>query len=179
MNFYTRQMRLSLVATVCTVLGAILILSACGEEQSATAEHAVPPAGVPARGATAPAEAAGATEVPTTRRSCRAQLRGFLGSLVALRDDLVVGLDYRSYLDEVREARFAYEGIRMNGLRLECLIAAGTTAERAFNLYIDAANAWGDCLTTASCETSSVEPELQRKWARASDLISRAQRGLG
>jgi hypothetical protein len=160
-------MRLCLAATVGTLLGAILILSACGEEQSATAERA------------ASSTAAATTAAPATQRPCRAQLRGFLGSLVSLRDDLVVGLDYRSYLGEVREVRFAYEGIRTGRLGLECLIAAGTTAERAFNLYIDAANAWGGCLTRASCETSSVEPELQRRWARASDLVSRAQRGLG
>jgi hypothetical protein len=163
MNFYTSQMRLSLAATVCTLLGAILILSACGEEQSATAERV----------------ASSTAAAPTARRSCRAQLRGFLGSLDGLREDLVVGLDYRSYLGEVREVRFAYEGIRTERLGLECLLAAGTMAERAFNLYIDAANAWGDCLTTASCKTSAVEPELQRRWARASDLITRAQRGLG
>ena len=172
-------MRLSLAATVCTLLGSILILSACGEEQSATAERAAPSAGAAAREATVMTEAQATAEVSATRRFCRAQLRGFLVSLVTLRDDLVAGLDYRSYLGEVREVRFAYEGIRTGRLGLECLIAAGTTAERAFNLYIDAANAWGDCLTTASCETSSVEPELQRRWARASDLISRAQRGLG
>jgi hypothetical protein len=164
-NFYTSQMRLTSAATVGTLLGLVLMFGACGGEESATAERVT----------TSTAKA----KPSPAKGSCGAQLRGFVRSLVDLRERLVAGLDYRGYLSEVRGVRIAYEGVEIGGLGLDCLIAGATAAERAFNLYIDAANAWGDCLTDAACETASVEPGLQRKWALASDLVSRAQRDLG
>jgi hypothetical protein len=160
--------RLSSAATVGTLLGLILILilPGCGGEPAVSAGgKANAPTAAPAQGSGA-------------ERTCRAQLRGFVGSLDALRELLATGLDYASYLREVRGVRAEHAAIRAAKLAIGCLIASGTPAERAFNQYIDAANAWGECLTKASCEIESIEPELQRRWARAGDLISAAQRGL-
>ncbi len=50
-------------------------------------------------------------------------------------------------------------------------------AEKALNQNIEATNAWGDCLAE-SCDLTTVEPEIKRRWARASVLITDAQRGL-
>lgn len=111
-------------------------------------------------------------------RRCQGQLRPFLDSMGALRKSLAVGLSYREYLRELREVRAAYDGIRAERLEIGCLLAAGTPGERALNRYIEAANTWGDCLSTASCSTESIEPRLQRKWAIASDLLTFAQSGL-
>lgn len=160
-------MRLSAVATVCMMLGLALVLPACGEERAVSAEE----------GATTAAEGGGA-KAAAAAPPCRSQLRGFLGSLDALREKLATGLDYQSYLREVRGVRVIYAAIEAGRMAVGCLLASGAPAERAFNQYIDAANAWGECLTTATCETGSLEPELQRRWARASDLVSEAQRGL-
>jgi hypothetical protein len=159
-------MRLSSAATVCMLLGLALVLPACGGERTATAG-----------GTTRVVKGAEAGKVPAAG-SCRRQLRGFVGSLDALREQLATGLDYRGYLSQVRGVRVVYEGIRADRLAIGCLIASGTSAERGFNLYIDAANAWGECLATASCETAAIEPELQRRWSRAAELVSEAQRGL-
>lgn len=156
--------RLSSAATVGTLLGLMLILPGCGGESALSAGGM--------------ANAPNAAPAPGAERTCRAQLRGFVGSLDALRELLATGLDYASYLREVRGVRAEHAAIRAAKLPIDCLIVSGTPAERAFNQYIDAVNAWGECLTRASCEIESIEPELQRRWARAGDLISSAQHGL-
>jgi hypothetical protein len=53
--------------------------------------------------------------------------------------------------------------------------ATGTPAEAALNRYIEATNAWGDCLADASCTTTTIEPVLQRKWRVASGFLKEAQ----
>jgi len=161
-------MRLSSAATVGILLGLALMLSACGEDGSTAADR--------------PASTVSTSSVPTpTRptpvRACR-QLRGFIGAMVGVRDKLARGLSYDDYLGEVQSVRSLYREIEAGKLALGCLLASGGPGERAFNLYIDAANAWGDCLATASCDTRSIEPRLQRKWALAAHQLTVAQRGL-
>jgi hypothetical protein len=78
----------------------------------------------------------------------------------------------------VKGTRTVYARIRTGKLTAPCLLASGGPSERAFNLYIDAANAWGDCLATATCSTRSIEAKLQRKWARASHHLATAEKGL-
>jgi hypothetical protein len=95
-----------------------------------------------------------------------------------LRRKLAVGLTYEQYMRELRTVRGAYRAIPAERIRLGCLLGAGTPGERALNLYIEAGNAWGECLATASCRAESVEPELQRRWARAARLIGSAQAAL-
>jgi len=152
-------MRLS-TATVGMLLGLALVLSSCGEDRSA---------GAPPGTASAP---------PQRRPACREQLGGFLGSLSTLRRHLARGLSYEEYLPAVRRVRLVYDRVPEKKLSAACLFLAGGPAEGAFNLYIDAANAWGSCLTTASCSTTSVEPKLQRQWARASEKLTGAQRAI-
>ena len=160
-------MRLSSAATVGILLGLALMLSACGEDGTTAAEK--------------PASTVGTTSVPSpntaARSSCR-QLRPFLGSMAKLRDALARGLSYDDYLREVQGVRAVYARIDADKLYAGCLLASGGPAERAFNLYIDATNTWGDCLATVSCSTRSIEPKLQRKWARAAHQLTIAQRGL-
>lgn len=96
----------------------------------------------------------------------------------ALRGKLAVGVSYGEYLHGVNAARSAYREIPAGRVGLGCLLAAGTASERALNRYMVAANAWGECLTEASCGTRAVEPRLQREWARASALLSSARDGL-
>jgi hypothetical protein len=103
---------------------------------------------------------------------------GFLGAMDALRRRLAVGLAYEQYVDEVEGVRAAYRRIPTDRLAIECLTEVGTPAEEGFNVYIDAANAWGDCVGEAGCEAVTVEPVLQRKWRFASRFLSRAHRGL-
>ena len=158
-------MRLGQAATA-GVLSLALVLTACGDEPTSDSGQA-----------TAPGKAEPIARSSADAR-CRAQLRPFLDSMDALREDLAVGLSYEDYLDELREARKAYSRIRADRLPVGCLLVAAGAAERALNRYIDAANVWGDCLSTAVCETEAIEPKLQRRWALASDLLTSARSGL-
>lgn len=105
-------------------------------------------------------------------------LGSFVDSMADLRRKLAIGLSYEDYLSEVQGLRAAYAAIPDDRLALGCLLAAGTPGERALNRYMVAANVWGECLTTAACETATVEPRLQREWARASVLLNEAQAGI-
>ncbi len=161
-------MRLSSAATVGILLGLVLMLSACGEDGTTAAEK-------PAR--TTRTSSAPPPSATTIRSSC-SRLRPFLGSMTKLRNDLARGLSYDDYLREVQGVRSVYARIDAGKLTAGCLLASGGPAERAFNLYIDATNTWGDCLATVSCNTRSVEPKLQRKWALAAHQLATAQQGL-
>ena len=68
-----------------------------------------------------------------------------------------------------------YAAIPIDHLGLGCLATEGTSAERALNRYIDAANTWGECLADAACTTATVEPVLQRKWRAASRYLGEAE----
>lgn len=161
-------MRLSAVATVGILLGLALVLSACGEGGTTAAEK---------QARTTKTTTAPPRHARATRSSC-SRLRPFLTSMTRLRDDLARGLDYDEYLREVQGVRSVYARIDAEALSAGCLFAAGGPAEHAFNLYIDATNTWGDCLATASCDTRSVEPKLQRKWALAARQLNSARRGM-
>jgi hypothetical protein len=161
-------MRLSSAATVGILLGLALMLSACGEDGTTAADK---PASTTDTRSARPPHAA------TTGNSCR-RLRPFLGSMVKLRDDLARGLSYDDYLREVQGVRSVYARIDAGRLTAGCLLASGGPAERALNLYIDATNTWGDCLATVSCNTRSIEPKLQRKWALAARHLATARQGL-
>jgi hypothetical protein len=161
-------MRLSSAVTVGILLGLALILSACGEDGTTAAEKAA------STSRTAPTPSS--QPVPGGD-SCR-RLRPFVGSMTSLRDDLARGLSYDDYLREVQRVRSVYARIDADKLSAGCLLASGGPAERALNLYIDATNTWGDCRATVSCNTRTVEPKLQRKWALAAHQVTTAQQGL-
>ncbi len=157
-------MRPGAAATACALLCLAPALSSCGGDGDAAT-------GTPPRSGSAVSASR-----PAPHSSCALQLDGFIGSLTALRRSLSRGLSYTEYLPAVRSIRVAYRAIKTRDLAATCLLLAGGPAEQAFNLYIDAANAWGDCLTTVGCTTASVELKLQRKWTRASNALSKAQR---
>ena len=111
-------------------------------------------------------------------KRCQGQVGGFIGSMDSLRRRLAVGLAYEQYVQEVEGIRAAYRRIPTDELAIGCLNGVGTPGERGFNVYIDAGNAWGDCVGEAGCASATVEPLLQRKWRRASAFLSEAHRGL-
>lgn len=163
------------VAVACA-LAAALGLSACGggsDQVAADARtEAIPGSGAFAgRGGRASTPAAAAA-------SCSDQVGAFLDSMAALRTDLVAGLSYEQYVEEVEGIRGAYHRVPVAKLALGCLRAAGTPAESGLNKYIEASNAWTECVETPGCESATVEPALQSRWRQASKLLSEAQRGL-
>jgi hypothetical protein len=158
-------MRLSRMATVGILLVLALVLPGCGGDRTATAERK-------------PVARRSVDGRPPATTQCRRQLHGFLGAMSSLRRRLAVGLDYPGYLSAVHEARAAYGEVPVRRLGIGCLASAGTPGERALNRYLQAANAWGDCLASASCDLGAVEPRLQRRWALASDLLSSARQAV-
>jgi hypothetical protein len=111
----------------------------------------------------------------STGGTCRKILGSFLESMASLRRTLAGGLTYERYMGELRSVRSAYQAIPVGRIHLGCVLSAGTPSERALNLYIEAGNAWGECLTSSSCTGESVEPSLQRRWAQAARLAGSAQ----
>jgi hypothetical protein len=156
--------RLSLLG--CALVAAVTVtLSGCGDRGAATAGNttATPPAQNQAQATTAPGP------------PCPSRVNAFVKSLDSLRRQLAVGLSYDQYAARIKALRVDYEKLPIERLDLACLSVSGTSAERAFNKYIDAANAWGDCLADASCDTATIEPVLQRKWRLASRSLSEAR----
>jgi hypothetical protein len=164
-------MRLSAAATVGILLSLALIFSSCGEDGTSAA-------GSPANTASTDGETSVSSRARPAGNTCRRQLRRFIGSMGALRDDLARGLSYEDYLPRVKTTRSVYARIRPVKLTAPCLLASAGASERAFNLYIEAANTWGDCLATTTCSTRSIEPALQRKWRLASHHLATAEEGL-
>ncbi len=110
--------------------------------------------------------------------SCQAQLSDFVHSLDRLRVRLATGLSYEEYAAAVQKTRATYAALPADDLPADCLVAAGTAAEKSLNRYIEATNAWGECLADAGCDAGIVEPELQRDWQVASHWLSEAHEGL-
>jgi hypothetical protein len=147
----------------CLLAAALaLALSACGSGGAATAENAPPKRQAKAAVAIAP---------------CPSQVSAFLKSLDTLRRQLAVGLSYEQYAEKIKELRAGYDGIPVDRLTIGCLRSTGTPSEKALDKYIDAVNAWGECLADASCTTVAIEPVLQHKWRLASHLLSEASGG--
>jgi hypothetical protein len=168
------------------LLSLVFIPSGCGDEQTTAVGEAA--AGEPATSsattksseaaAGAVGQASGRTGRSKRAAECRRSLGGLLDAMESLNNTVAVGLDYEGYLDSVNHVRAAYAGVQADRLGIACLVRAAGPAERALNVYIDAANTWGNCLATASCDPEEVEPKLQRKWAEASTLLTSAQSGL-
>lgn len=149
----------------CTAVAvAALALSACGGNGAATAENAV--TAQPGQ----QAERAVAGQGP-----CPAGVMAFVDSLDRLRRRLAIGLSYEQYAAEVKALAASYGRLPIDRLALACLATTGTPAERAFDKYVDATNAWGACLADASCATATIEPVLQRKWRVASGFLGEAR----
>jgi hypothetical protein len=162
-------MRFGPAATVGILLGLALALPACSDERTAAAGRETR-----ASGKTEAMTSGARATAPRAARQCGRSLADLLDSMESLNNTLAVGLSYDDYLGAVNHVRATYANVEADRLPIGCLARVATPAEQALNVYIDAVNTWGDCLAIASCNPESVEPELQRKWAQASDLLSSA-----
>jgi hypothetical protein len=108
---------------------------------------------------------------------CRQRLGEFVGRMNDLRHALLAGLSYAEYVVRVRAIRDAYEAVPVEHLGVSCLRGPAANAEEAFNEYLRAANAWGECAGTEGCAASEIEGKLQRRWRTASKSLDAAQRG--
>ena len=164
-------------AALCFVTAAALALAlgACGgDSQQATAEVKTETA---IRAGAQAVAGKGERKGPGAE-TCAGQVGDFIAAMATLRTDLVAGLSYEDYVAEVQAIRGAYHRVPVGKLGLECLQAAGTPAEDGLNKYIEASNAWTECVETPGCESASVESALQSRWRQASKRLNAAQTGL-
>jgi hypothetical protein len=176
-------MRSGPIAVIAALFSLALILSGCGDDGTATAGGGTESTSAASAPAATPSTAkAGAGALKPTRsaaaKRCAAELGDFLDSIESLGNTLAVGLAYEQYLDSVNRVRGSYADVAADRLGLVCLSRVAAPAEEALNVYIDAANGWGDCLASSSCDPASIEPKLQRQWERASRQLAQAQDGL-
>lgn len=166
---------LARLATVGVLLAAgalLLALPGCGGDTAAQA-------GDPTISTPTTAKAAAKLDSSPTDKRCAKQVGGFLEALDTLRERLVAGLSYEEYVEEIDAIREHYDGVPVNDLAVDCLIGSGTPGEKAFTKYIDAANAWGDCIGESGCDAPTVEPVLQKQWKVAAHFLDEANQGPG
>lgn len=167
-------MRIRLITIPLAAATLALALGACGSDTTtAPATVATKQAHV---GEPAPH---GGSPSAKPAQSCETRLSGLIGALSTLRRRLVAGLTYEQYVSEIEAIRSAYRAVPVGQLDVTCLTRVGSPAESSFNTYIDAGNAWGECVGTAGCEATTVEPVLQRKWRLAARALSEARGALG
>jgi hypothetical protein len=151
-----------------------LALSACGSGSSTTTSVTVSEKTVRSE------ETAPATTKPVkqaaTGEACEARLGDFLDRMNDLRQSLLAGLSYDEYVVRVRAIRDAYEAVPVDKLGADCVTGPAAKAEDAFNQYLRAANAWGECAATAGCAASEVEGKLQKRWKQASSKLDAAEK---
>lgn len=171
-------MRFGPAAPARLLLVLALILPGCGEQETAATGAATTVSDAKAAGRASPSVDRPNPRALATARRCRDSLGEFLDAMESLNNTVAVGLDYDGYLTMVNRVRASYAEIDAERLPLLCLAKVASPAESALNSYIAAANAWGECLATTSCDLAEVEPALQRRWAGASDLVGETQTGL-
>jgi predicted Ser/Thr protein kinase len=150
-----------------------LALPACGSRSSAAPE---PSTAKTMR--SAGAEPPSGSRPAATSASCASHLSGFVDQLEHLRRSLVIGVSYEQYVAELGTVRESYEQVPVGKLDLACVAGAAESAEESFDGYLAAANAWGDCVSKAGCETTELEPKLQRRWRAAAKQLAAAKQAL-
>ncbi len=164
--------RLPFVACAAALAALAIALAGCGDNSAATADGTV----AAATGTKASAQIE--VDVGAASRRCKSQVGTFLGAMALLRERLVAGLSYEQYVAEIKQVRATYDEIPVDEMALRCVSSAGTPGEKAFGKYIEAANAWGECIGESGCDAATVEPVLQKQWRVAAHLLDEAQRGL-
>lgn len=169
----SRALTRLLSAGCAAALAALLIaLSGCGGDSAATADGTVA-AATGTKASAKVAVGAGAAD-----KRCKSQVGDFLAAMGLLRERLVAGLSYEQYVAEINQVRASYDEVPVERMALPCVSGAGTPGEKAFGRYIDAANAWGECIGEAGCDAPTVEPILQKQWRVAAHLLDEARRGV-
>jgi len=123
-------------------------------------------------------EEAAAAKAAAALAECRKQTDGLMKKLQELDSRLSVGLTYQEFSTQVGNARVAYDQVPTGRLALDCLTGVAVHLEDAMNSYAKSESLWSNCIDDFSCDTDSIEPDLQAKWADATGAITKAKSGL-
>jgi hypothetical protein len=104
---------------------------------------------------------------------CADDLEPLLASMTELNSRLAVGVQFPDYLDRLGDVRVEYDKVAAEGLDPICLKKVGRPAEKALNIYADAAQEWSDCIQDFDCDVDSLN--LSGKWVRAGLLVDAAE----
>jgi hypothetical protein len=172
--------RITLASCAAGLTALALALSGCDGDTPANARD-TPVSSAEQAAAKQPREQQARPEPRPTKeeKRCRQQVGALLDTMSSLRERLASGLSYEEYVGEIGVVRAVYDEVPVQRLALACLSAAGTPGELAFGRYIDAGNAWGECIEAEGCDAAAIEPVLQKRWRRASLLLDEARSGLG
>jgi hypothetical protein len=153
-------------------LALALALPACGSQSSAAPKSTETKTSVASGGPSSKPHQAPAST------ACASGLSAFLEQLEHLRRSLVIGVSYEQYVSELGTVRKSYQRVPVGTLDLACVSGPATSAEQSFDGYLAAANTWGDCVSESDCETTALEPKLQRKWRAAAKRLAEAKEAL-
>jgi hypothetical protein len=155
------------VAIIALVI-VILAAAACGSSTSTAISTGA------GGGASQPSVA---TASPQIYDRCNQQLGRWMTALKSLNSRLDIGMVESDYTKELGNISVVYHEIDFKSLSAQCLVP-GVTAEKAFNDYIDADNAWSKCISSMACTNAKVRPKLQAFWAAATIKIDKANAQL-
>jgi hypothetical protein len=110
--------------------------------------------------------------------TCQSQLSEYLNVLSETESRLGVGMSFADYSEQVGDASVIYDRIPFGRMTSRCIFGPGIKAEEGGNAYIDAYNAWNDCIGDFYCDIDSIDPELQDEWSKASRKLSAARASL-
>jgi hypothetical protein len=149
-----------------------LALPGCGGQSSAAPERTA------ATTTLASGEAPPKSKPAAAATTCSTGLGDFLAQLEHLRRSLAIGVSYEQYVAELGTVRGSYRRVPVAKLDLACVSGPASSAESSFDGYLAAANAWGECVSEAGCETAALEPRLQREWRAAAKRLAAAKQAL-
>lgn len=142
----------------------------------ASSESAASVASVEARESEEAAALAAAQEAYD---SCMRMVGPFRNALSDIDARLDVGLSLTEMSDFLGDASVAYNKIDIDGLGDGNCLSAAAKMESAFNAYNTTVTRWDKCIFDSYyCELDDIEPAMQLKWLRASQLLDRADKLL-
>lgn len=119
-----------------------------------------------------------ADEAAALAVTCRQQVTPLLKALRATESRLNVGMTFADYGQQVGDVSIGYDRMPINRMDFNCIGGPGIAGEKAFNSYTAAYNTWNNCIGDFNCDTDSIDPELQKQWAKASRQTTRARSAL-
>jgi hypothetical protein len=110
-------------------------------------------------------------------QKCNTQLSSLVSAESDLDSHLSVGLNYNNYTNSVGNVRAAYDQVNIHAMDQQCL-SVGAHLETAMNDYAQAASTWTTCFNDVNCSNSSIQPQLQAQWSKASGELQQAKTTL-